>query len=100
LETEWTPALELEAEAGTLEVGAGSAEAALAEATRLAYPIDRDDAALRATLGMRAEAAAAEFDRLRREYPVRREFGAYLLKVSRGATGMRTAAEGLGFRVI
>ncbi|MFZ1730398.1 MAG: 4-phosphoerythronate dehydrogenase [Bacteroidota bacterium] len=68
------------------------------ERVRSVYDVRVDDAALRRAVEMEPEAAAAEFARLRAEYPLRREFAASELEVS-GLSGasihMLTA---LGFR--
>lgn len=71
-------------------------EAAL-EAVRAAYPIMRDDAALRPLLHEPAEKRRAGFDRLRRDYPERREFGA--LGVVSDDPAVRSCLAGLGFAV-
>lgn len=51
--------------------------AALRDIVLQAYDICRDDAALRALLLLPSAQRAAGFDRLRRDYPPRREFAAY-----------------------
>jgi erythronate-4-phosphate dehydrogenase len=51
--------------------------AALRHLVLQAYDIRRDDAALRALLSLPPAQRAAGFDRLRRDYPPRREFAAY-----------------------
>lgn len=48
--------------------------AALADAVTAAYPLLRDDEALRKTVGMSAAERGRTFDELRKAYPVRREF--------------------------
>lgn len=48
--------------------------AALADAVTAAYPILRDDEALRKTVGMSAADRGKAFDLLRKTYPARREF--------------------------
>lgn len=46
-------------------------------AVERAYPLMRDDGAMRAILTLNDVDRRSAFDRLRRDYPVRREFGAY-----------------------
>jgi len=48
--------------------------AELADTVAAVYPILRDDEALRKTVGMSAAERGSLFDRLRKTYPVRREF--------------------------
>jgi erythronate-4-phosphate dehydrogenase len=48
--------------------------AALADAVAAAYPVLRDDEALRRTVGMSETERGRAFDRLRKTYPTRREF--------------------------
>jgi erythronate-4-phosphate dehydrogenase len=58
-----------------VEIRAGAEpQEALGRAVRAAYDIEQDDARLRAMLEEPPEDRAAYFKRLRREYPVRREF--------------------------
>ena len=64
-----------------------------------AYDVRQDDARLRATLALPAAERASAFDRLRKDYPVRREFteSAVLLDEPAGAAGKLLS--GLGFAV-
>lgn len=65
---------------------------------RLLYDPYRDDRALRATLALAPEARALAFDRLRKQYPVRREFARLRLEgVHQRALAERLDA--LGFSV-
>ena len=66
---------------------------------RLRYDPYRDDRDLRRTLGGNNEARAVDFDRLRKQYPQRREFSS--LTVS-GVTDETLAMQlkALGFKVI
>ncbi len=79
-----------------IEPGRTPHEAAL-EAVRAAYPIVRDDAALRLLLHEPAGERRAGFDRLRRDYPERREFGA--LGVVADDPAVASCLAGLGFVV-
>ncbi len=63
-----------------------SMEMRLLELLRSRYDVRRDDEALRRIQTLDPEAAAREFDRLRRDYPVRREFPAAPLDLD-GVTG-------------
>jgi erythronate-4-phosphate dehydrogenase len=64
-----------------------------------AYDVRQDDARLRATLSLSAAERASAFDRLRKDYPVRREFteSTVLLDESAGEAG--ALLSGLGFEV-
>jgi len=64
-----------------------------------AYDVRQDDARLRATLALSAAERTSAFDRLRKDYPVRREFteSTVLLDEPAGAAG--TLLSGLGFAV-
>ncbi len=55
---------------------------AVAYAVRRACPVQRDDAELRTVLDWSPEDRRAGFDRLRKNYPVRREFSAFRVDVS------------------
>jgi erythronate-4-phosphate dehydrogenase len=65
-----------------------------------AYDIEADDTRLRQTVrtGSR-EVRGREFDRLRKEYPRRREFGQWRVRLARRAAGVGEYLAGLGFRV-
>ena len=58
----------------SLDAARGSHEDVLREAVLTVYPIERDDRALRAVAQEPPAERGAFFDRLRRDYPVRREF--------------------------
>jgi len=70
-------------------------EAAWRAAVRAAYDIRRDDAALRRILDLPPGDRGAAFDRLRKEYPLRREFAAFT--VTGGADDDRRVLQRLGF---
>jgi erythronate-4-phosphate dehydrogenase len=94
----WDAGDAIPAEAGAITISSGrNGLDAATDAVRAAYDIRRDDADLRRLLWLDAEAARRGFDRLRREYGVRREFPAWHVA---GATGSSAALlEKLGFRV-
>jgi len=58
----------------TIQTEGRADEEVLREAVKSVYPIERDDAALRRVLALSIEQRGPYFDRLRKEYPVRREF--------------------------
>jgi len=65
-------------------------------AVRAAYDIEADDARLREVMdGDRARG----FDRLRKEYPHRREFGRWCIQLEGSAVGVSERLSSLGFRV-
>lgn len=68
------------------------------ELMRLLYDPYRDDRALRATLGLPQAQRGVAFDRLRKEYPVRREFDT-LTVTGRLAPALAEELVALGFRV-
>lgn len=70
---------------------------AVRAATRALYDIEADDARMRPLLALEAAQRAQAFDRLRREYPVRREF--HNCRVTAAPSAARATLAGLGFRV-
>ena len=93
----WHPSATLSSNAGTLTLDTDSDDLHNDLLALLLHtcPIDRDDAALRTFFPLTAEERRAGFDRLRKEYPVRREFPAWRID---GASGeVRRIAEELGF---
>nr|WP_082709110.1 4-phosphoerythronate dehydrogenase PdxB [Marinobacterium profundum] len=83
--------------ASVAQVDAGPGLTAL-ELMRLLYDPYRDDRALRATLGLPQAERGAAFDRLRKEYPVRREFDT-LTVTGRLEPALAEELAALGFRV-
>jgi erythronate-4-phosphate dehydrogenase len=89
--------------AGGDHVGELSVEPGLAELQQLnrlilqAYDVTLDSKALRLTLG--TNTAAAQFDLLRKNYPLRREFSAHGIAAAELAPGLAAQARILGFRV-
>lgn len=87
------PRLELDA-AGRAD------EDVLREAVRAVYPILRDDAALRQSLELPGEAErAAAFDRLRKDYPYRREFSGTTVVLKNASPQLIEKFRGLTFQV-
>jgi len=79
---------------------ARSDEAVIRDVVASVYPIERDDAALRGIVGVSLEQRGRYFDRLRREYPVRREFQNTVVQFQ--GPSRPTLVEklrGIGFRV-
>jgi erythronate-4-phosphate dehydrogenase len=68
-------------------------------AVRHAYDIEWDDAALRQIADHPAKAQGAYFDRLRKQYPVRREFAAGKVRLAGKAGRAGDILRGLGFNV-
>lgn len=83
----------------------GGVEDALRDAVRRLYAIESDDAALRRLGDLPDAARAAGFDRLRKEYPVRREFQNTRVIVdapdapAQRVLELTAALRGIGFRV-
>lgn len=76
-----------------------SDEEIIADTVRQVYDIERDDAALRELRRADAGEQGAFFDRLRRHYPVRREFHNTEVVLPESALQLADALTGLGFRV-
>ncbi len=69
-------------------------------AVRAAYDIEADDARLREVMQAPTEADRARgFDRLRKEYPRRREFACWRVELDEPATRVEKRLTSLGFRV-
>lgn len=62
-----------------------------------AYDIHRDDTQLRGLMQLSEAERAAGFDRLRREYPVRREFSAYRCRINNDNETLKRQLIRLGF---
>jgi erythronate-4-phosphate dehydrogenase len=75
------------------------AEEFLHEAVARGYDIMGDDRALRKITEIAAEQRGAYFDRLRKEYPVRREWASSVVELSGELVELKAVFEGLGFRV-
>lgn len=71
---------------------------AVRAAVKAAYDITRDDRNFRRILTLPAEERGAYFDRLRKEYPVRREFSVIEVHLEREDPVLRRQLTGLGFR--
>ncbi|MDH5328092.1 MAG: 4-phosphoerythronate dehydrogenase [Gammaproteobacteria bacterium] len=82
-----------------------SAQDLISQAVLHAYPVMQDDAALRAGMYMDADAWVAHFDRLRKQYPVRREFSYFTVLLQKNQMpeanllSVRERLQGLGFTV-
>jgi erythronate-4-phosphate dehydrogenase len=64
------------------------------------YDIAKDDAQLRVMKQLAANERPAYFDRLRRDYPVRREFSELVVRLDRVAPRVARVLEALGFREV
>ena len=63
------------------------------------YDIRRDDRQLRELLKLKPAERPGYFDRLRKEYPVRREFSETTIRLGRPHTALRPVFDGLGFKI-
>ena len=104
---EWNPCDALPApEVAEISLAPGEMndEDLLRKAILTVYPIERDDAALRAIAAEPGDRRAAYFDGLRKTYPIRREFPATHIRIEcqRGpsAEKLTTTLRGLGFPVV
>ena len=77
----------------------GSAEGALNSTVRAVYDIMKDDAAMRGLIECEPGEQARFFDRLRKEYPRRREFFNTTVKVRPRNPELEARLAGLGFNV-
>jgi len=80
-------------------VAGATLDEALRQAMAAAYDIEADDRRLRAIAGQPAEARGKFFGRLRKEYPVRREFAHITADLDRPGPGVAQALAALGFAV-
>lgn len=74
-------------------------EAVLHEVVRKVYDIEADDRRFRETAVADDTERARHFDRLRKDYPMRREFRYTRVSVSGGTPGFRRKLKDLGFQV-
>jgi erythronate-4-phosphate dehydrogenase len=74
-------------------------EDVLREAVLTVYDIEADDRRLRAMAGLPDGERVAYFDRLRKEYPQRREFQNTTIALAGGSDALRARLTGIGFRV-
>jgi erythronate-4-phosphate dehydrogenase len=63
------------------------------------YPLERDDEALRRTVDMTPDARGREFDRLRKDYPQRREFHNTRVRLAGASGALRATVQALGFQL-
>jgi len=78
----------------------GTITAAISETLSKAYDITRDDGALRLLFEDVSTDAAAGFDQLRKQYPVRRECSAYGVRGETLSATVRSALQVFGFGLI
>ncbi len=95
---EWNEALGSEYPATPITV-TGSGPTALQTAILSAYPIKEDHLRMRALLALSPEERPVAFDRLRKEYPIRREFKNFMVTGKDFTPLDREVLEGLGFKV-
>ena len=99
IEHEWDPSPLLPSPAKPRLYVASDDGAAAVGCIRAAYDIMTDDAAFRSGMTKSYEERGTEFDRQRREYPTRREFGAVTVEITGKGTELIEVLNGLGFRV-
>jgi erythronate-4-phosphate dehydrogenase len=78
---------------------ASTDQVAIRQAVMAAYDIRRDSAALKTLQDLPRANRAAAFDRLRADYPERREFRQLKLTLPANSTGLATKLRGLGFQL-
>ena len=83
----------------TLDATGRDDEDVLLEAALTVYDIEADDRRLRAIAGLPAGERGAYFDRLRKEYPQRREFQNSTITLRGGSAVIRRKLAGVGFNL-
>ena len=83
----------------TLDATGRDDEDVLREAALAVYDIEADDRRLRAIAGLPAGERGAYFDRLRKEYPQRREFQNSTITLRGGSVIIRQKLAGIGFKL-
>ena len=79
----------------------GGEENILREVARRVYDIKADDGRLKRILNVPAEKRGAEFDRLRKDYPVRREFqNTKVILTTENTENIKEKLKGIGFKEI
>ena len=82
-----------------LDAAGRAPEDVLRDAVSAVYPIARDDVAMREAISLGgADDLAAAFDRLRRQYPRRREFSLTRASVANSEGPLSAKIHGIGFR--
>ena len=82
-----------------LSQDSGNQQDALLETVRKVYSIERDDRVLREILSEPAENRGRFFDKLRKNYPVRREFQNTEVIVGETDSSLANKLKGIGFKV-
>lgn len=81
----------------TIDASGRDDDDVLREAVLKVYDIEADDRGLRMMAGLPASERGAGFDRLRKEYPQRREFQNSTIELNGGSAGLRAKLAGIGF---
>ncbi len=100
LQDEWDPGEYLpEPVVPRIAVDAGGRgdQSVLREVVRQVYDIEADDARLRAIIDLTPDERGPCFDRLRKEYPIRREFHNTRIALTEGAESLRRTLRAWGF---
>lgn len=74
-------------------------EAVLREVVKKLYDIEADDRRFRESAVADGAVRAKAFDRLRKDYPERREFQYTTVRLTQGSAALRAKFDGLGFKV-
>lgn len=100
-EAHWPAAVQAQVPpAPVLEAHDGAVAHSIRKLVLACYDPRLDSAALKAALALAPAARSALFDRLRRDYPARREFGFVRVRVPANRPDLRRAVAGAGFRVV
>ena len=82
----------------SVEASGRSDESVLREVVLKLYDIEADDRRMRETVIADDEIRAKSFDRLRKDYPERREFQYTTVHVRNGSVSLMSKLAGLGFK--
>ena len=96
---DWRPVSALPARQVLVMEDIQDTAAALRRAVCFAYDVREDDARLRDMLSLPEEERPLYFDRLRKEYPVRREFSETVIRLPGGNDSLTRLLKSLGFVV-
>jgi erythronate-4-phosphate dehydrogenase len=95
----WRPSVEPQPSVVVLP-GGGTDEDNIRRTVAACYDVRGDDHGLRQTLAQPETERRAAFDRLRRDYPRRREFDAFRIALPAGHAGLAGRLRALGFRTV
>jgi erythronate-4-phosphate dehydrogenase len=99
IKSDWTPKLPEVCENEIELPSAGTDEEKLHFVLNQIYNIKNDDSPIRKLLTIKKDVRKAYFDKLRKEYPVRREFSNYTIRIKNEDSAHNDFLRGLGFKL-